>query len=157
MEITIRETTTDDALIISRYNTLMAMETEGRCLDPQIVTKGVITLLNHPDRGFYLIAEINGEPIGQCMITYEWSDWRCGDFWWIQSVYVIWEYRQQGVFTALYDQIIKKAEESDQVAGIRLYVEKENISAQKVYQRLGMNLTQYMMFERDFTYLTQKE
>ena len=151
MDITIRPAIHTDAPIITRYNIPMAMETEGRQLDPGVVEKGVNQLLKTSERGFYLIAEVNGTPVGQCLITFEWSDWRCGDFWWLQSVYVEPQFRRQGVFSALYEDIIRRAELSELVTGVRLYVEKENISAQKTYQRLGMKQTDYMMFERDFS------
>ena len=127
------------------------METEERHLDPDTVSRGVSMLLNNPGRGQYLIAESEGRPVGQCMITYEWSDWRCGDFWWIQSVYIEPEFRRTGVFTAMYNHIMKMAEFSNLVAGVRLYVEKDNIPAQQTYQKLGLNPAPYTMFESDFT------
>lgn len=151
MDITIREATPADAGKIARYNQLMAMETEKKLLHPETVEKGVSMLLSRPDKGFYLIAESVEGLVGQCMVTYEWSDWRCGDFWWIQSVYVLPEFRRNGIFTALYQHILKRASSTDLVAGIRLYVEKQNTTAQQTYISLGMDHAHYAMLERDFT------
>ena len=152
MTITIRNANLSDQQTITRFNCLMAWETESRHLDALIAERGVSTLLKNPSKGFYLIAESEGFPVGQCMITFEWSDWRCGDFWWIQSVYVIPEYRRQGVFTTLYSSIYEKAKASDLVAGIRLYVEHENSGAIETYLNLGLNPAHYTMFECDFTH-----
>lgn len=151
MDITIRQATPGDASIIARYNQLMAMETEKKLLHPETVEKGVSIFLSRPDKGFYLIAESSGVAAGQCMVTYEWSDWRCGDFWWIQSVYVLPEFRRNGIFSALYHHILEQASSDDLVAGIRLYVEKQNFTAQQTYLSLGMDHTHYAMLERDFT------
>ena len=151
MDITIREATHDDAATIARYNQLMAMETEKRLLHPATVERGVSMLLSSPEKGLYLIAESSGVPAGQCMVTYEWSDWRCGDFWWIQSVYVLPEYRRNGIFSTMYRNILERAASTDLVAGIRLYVEKQNTIAQQTYLNLGMDHAHYAMLERDFT------
>lgn len=153
----IRDAKPDDARFLSKNNEYMAMETENRHLDPDIVARGVSILLNNPGRGRYLIAEYEGKPIGQCMITYEWSDWRCGDFWWIQSVYIEPEFRRKGVFTAMYSHIMNMADKSDLVAGVRLYVEKENIPAQQTYLKLGLNHAPYTMFESDFCMKQEEE
>jgi len=147
----IRVATPDDAATIARYNQLMAMETEKKILHPETVQRGVSLLLSRPEKGFYLIAESAGVPAGQCMITYEWSDWRCGDFWWIQSVYVLPEFRRKGIFRALYQSILERASREEHVAGIRLYVEKQNTIAQQTYLNLGMDHTHYAMLEWDFT------
>lgn len=150
-EILIRYATRADLEQITSWNQQMAWETEERVLDPVIAARGVSMLLDQPSRGFYLLAEISGQIVGQCMITYEWSDWRCGDFWWIQSVYISPEFRRRGVFTALHQYISSAAMASENVAGIRLYVEQENVVAIQTYQDLGLLPAHYLMFEADFT------
>ncbi|MDF1702208.1 MAG: GNAT family N-acetyltransferase, partial [Planctomycetota bacterium] len=100
-----------------------------------------------PAHGFYLVAERSGTTAGSLMITPEWSDWRGGFFWWIQSVYVAPDHRRTGVYRALYDQVQAYAQEADDVIGIRLYVERENEGAREVYRRLGMEETPYRLYE----------
>ena len=152
--ISIRDATQQDTRFLTENNILMAKETEDRYLDPVTVAQGVSRLLGEPSRGRYLIAQTVDVPVGQCMLTYEWSDWRCGDFWWIQSVYILPKFRRNGVFTAMYRHIMQLAQTSEFVAGVRLYVERENNSAQQTYRSLGMNPAPYTMFERDFTHKT---
>ena len=84
------------------------------------------------------------------MITMEWSDWRDGTFWWIQSVYVEPSCRRSGVFRRLYAFVKSRAESEPDVCGLRLYVEHENITAQKTYQSLGMQITPYKIYETTF-------
>jgi GNAT superfamily N-acetyltransferase len=129
----------------------MALETEGRRLDTTILRAGVDAVFSDPARGFYLIAELNGQPAGQMMITYEWSDWRNGVFWWIQSVYTLPELRGRGVFKALYSRIDDMARDSGGVCGLRLYVESHNQRAQGAYLRCGMSEAIYRMFEVDYS------
>ncbi len=132
----------------------MALETERRRLDIQRVRDGVKGLLSDPAKGAYFLAEIdnNGTPtiVGQLLITYEWSDWRNGNFWWIQSVYVTEGFRGQGVFRALFNHIDALAKARKDVCGLRLYVDADNASARKTYERLGMKRTNYEFFETDF-------
>jgi GNAT superfamily N-acetyltransferase len=132
----------------------MAWETERRRLDPKRVRAGVRGLLKDPTRGSYFVAEFerNGKKIiaGQLLITYEWSDWRNGSFWWIQSVYVEKEFRGQGVFRALFHRVHDLAKARKSVCGLRLYVDAQNASARRAYERLGLKLTNYQMFETDF-------
>jgi GNAT superfamily N-acetyltransferase len=128
----------------------MALETEGRTLDPAILRAGVDAVFTDPARGFYLIAELDGQPAGQLMITYEWSDWRNAVFWWIQSVYTIPELRSRGVFKALYSRVDAMARDSGGVCGLRLYVESHNQCAQGAYRRCGMNEAIYRMFEVNY-------
>jgi ribosomal protein S18 acetylase RimI-like enzyme len=149
--VLIRDATLQDARFLAENNVLMAEETEDWLLDPGTVAKGVDRLLTDPSRGRYLIAQSGDVPVGQCLLTYEWSDWRCGDFWWIQSVYVLPQFRRKGVFTAMYRHIMQLAENSEFVAGVRLYVERENNPAQQTYRSLGMSPAPYTMYERDFT------
>jgi GNAT superfamily N-acetyltransferase len=151
MKIGIRRANSVDTEIITSFNCRMAWETEGRRLDPLILVQGVSMVLQNPSRGFYLLAEIDGNVVGQCMITYEWSDWRCGDFWWIQSVYIVPDFRRKGVFKALYSHVLETARVTDFVVGIRLYVEQDNTRAIQTYLNLGLHPAHYSMFEYDFT------
>ncbi len=125
----------------------MAKETENISLDEKTVKNGVEFLLSNPGFGFYLIAESNGTAAGSLMITKEWSDWRNGFFYWIQSVYVIPEFRRQGVYRALYDEIKSIAKQDNTCKGYRLYVEKNNKAAIRTYENLGMEETYYKLFE----------
>ncbi len=134
------------------FNIRMAQETENKILDRKTISAGVENLMNHPEWGFYIVAESNRQIVGSLMITYEWSDWRNGLFWWIQSVYVIPEFRRKKVYSRLYQFVKKTAEKHsfDQnltVIGFRLYVEKSNRIAQKTYKTLGMIETSYALFE----------
>jgi len=150
MTIHIRKAERNDADTIARYNAAMALETEHFQLDLDRVVRGVNGMFDEPSRGFYLVASEENVIVGQLMITYEWSDWRNGTFWWIQSVYVLPEYRSQGVFRKLYDTVVETARQSGNVCGIRLYVEKENAHAHAVYKKLGMKITDYDLLEVDF-------
>ena len=147
MSITIRIASSDDAATIADFNARMAMETESKQLDPSTVLKGVTEALDHPSHGVYFVAESDGAIVGQAMITYEWSDWRNGQFWWIQSVFVPEEWRGKKIFTALYQRILDLARTTPGVCGVRLYVEKSNERAQKTYEKLGMKRTGYELFE----------
>ncbi len=146
----IREARADDAGVITDYNTRLAMESENKRLDPQIVLAGVKTLLEQPENGRYFVAERGGRVIGQLLITYEWSDWRNGLFWWIQSVYVQETERRSGVFSELYRHVSELAGNDETVCGIRLYVETENTRAQRTYATLGMATTGYQVMEVEF-------
>ena len=148
--IQIREGRPEDATIIADYNRRMALETEGKELDSEIVGKGVAQGLLHPDKCRYFVAEIGDSVIGQAMVTYEWSDWRNGDLWWIQSVYVHPDHRRQGIFKRLYQHIETLARENKNVRGLRLYVEQENEAGQTVYKKLGMSHAGYHVYEREF-------
>lgn len=128
----------------------MAWETERLRLNRARVQRGVIALLKDKAKGFYFVAEIGDQVAGQLMITFEWSDWRNCNFWWIQSVYVAPEFRERGVFRSLYAHVYKLAKTRRDVCGLRLYVEKENVRAQKAYARLGMKESHYKIFETDF-------
>lgn len=139
-----------DAETIARYNVALAKETEHFDLDLPRTLNGVHGMFDDPARGFYLVAEIDGFIAGQLMITYEWSDWRNGVFWWIQSVYVKEEYRAQKVFTSLYKHVVALAKKEGNVCGLRLYAEKQNERAHTVYRKLGMSTTDYDMLEVDF-------
>ncbi|MFQ3189727.1 MAG: ribosomal protein S18 acetylase RimI-like enzyme [Paraglaciecola sp.] len=125
----------------------MAWETEQKRLDEDILTKGVDALIVDENKGFYLVAEQNNIVVGSLMVTTEWSDWRNGVFWWVQSVYIMPEFRRKGIYAKLYAQVKALAEQSKNVCGFRLYVEKENLIAQKTYESLGMHQTHYLMYE----------
>ena len=150
MTIDLREATASDAEVIAAFNAAMARETEGIALDRDRLAAGVRAVLDDRSKGFYLVAESQGEVVAQTLITYEWSDWRNGVFWWIQSVYVKPDFRGQGVFTRIYEHVAGLARESGNVCGLRLYVEHENERAQRTYERLGMRRTVYHMYEADF-------
>jgi ribosomal protein S18 acetylase RimI-like enzyme len=148
MPWTIRQAGPADAPIIVDYNLRLAAETENKALDPARLAAGVAAALASPDRkGPYFVAVEGGDVLGQLQITYEWSDWRNGWFWWIQSVYVHAEARRRGVFRSLYRHVEGLAREQG-VVGIRLYVERDNHAAQRTYRDLGMAPTAYLMLER---------
>lgn len=143
----IRKAQLQDASAIAGFNRAMALETEGRSLIPEVVQAGVLRLLETPALGFYVVAE-NGDKVIAClMVTNEWSDWRNGLFWWIQSVYVEAGWRRQGVYRGLYDFVRALAEADPGICGFRLYAEQENTAAHSTYSSLGMTLTGYRIYE----------
>ena len=143
----IRQATAKDAESIAEFNLLMAFETEHKKLIPEVILAGVNTMIANPSHGFYLVAEKDDEIAGSLMVTTEWSDWRNGVVWWVQSVYVRDEYRRQGIYRGLYEAVKTLANKDESVCGFRLYVEKDNINAQKTYESLGMEETGYLMYE----------
>ena len=145
--IAVGRAATEDVAAIAQFNIAMAAETEDLALDPQTVHAGVAAVVSDDRRGFYLVARSDGKAVGSLMVTYEWSDWRNGNLWWIQSVYVVSSARKQGIFRLLYDNVISLAKQSGNAAGVRLYVEKDNHGAQEVYRKLGMSETAYRVFE----------
>ena len=140
----------DDAPAVAAFNTAMARETEDLELDGDRLLAGVRAVLEDPAKGYYLVAEEQGRVIGQLLITYEWSDWRNGVFWWVQSVYVAPDARGRGVYQGLYKDVLRRAQEQGDVCGVRLYVEHNNERAKKAYAKLGMSATVYEMWEEDF-------
>jgi GNAT superfamily N-acetyltransferase len=146
-DLLVRAARLEDADTIAAFNAAMAWETEGKRLRPEVLGAGVRRLLREPALGFYLVAEAQGEVVGCLMVTTEWSDWRNGRFWWIQSVYVPAAWRRRGVFRALYAQVTRAADSEADVCGVRLYVERENLVAQSTYRNLGMDETDYLLFE----------
>ncbi len=146
----VRAARPSDAKVIARFNAALALETEGRTLDQRRLLRGVTRLLRDRAKGFYILAEFGGIPAGQTMVTCEWSDWRDGNFWWIQSVYVAPDFRRRGVFKALFADVSRRAARSGNVCGLRLYVERENRGAQRAYVTLGLRSAHYEMMERDF-------
>jgi GNAT superfamily N-acetyltransferase len=143
----IRRAKIEDVSSLVEFNQAMALETEGKKLDPVILSNGVNEVFRDEQKGFYVVAESAGEIVGGLMITFEWSDWRSKWFWWIQSVYVVPEKRGTGVYRKLYEFVKKSAMERGNVCGFRLYVENENKGAQTVYEKLGMKRSEYLMFE----------
>lgn len=146
-EIIIRVARQTDVTALVKFNQLMAWETEQKKLDEDILSKGVLALINDENKGFYLVAEHNSQVLGSLMVTTEWSDWRNGVFWWVQSVYISPDFRRQGIYAQLYAQVKTLAEQQKNVCGFRLYVETENIIAQKTYESLGMQQSHYLMYE----------
>ena len=147
MPITVRQGTTADASQVCEFNRLLALESEGKTLDMNVLQKGVAAILADPHKGLYFLAEGESQMLGQISVTFEWSDWRNGWFWWIQSVYVRPEARRRGMFRALYEYVQQAARAEPQVIGLRLYVERDNQPAQRTYQRLGMHATGYLVLE----------
>ncbi len=143
----IRMANLKDAAPLIEFNQAMALETEGRRLDPQTLKSGVEAVFQDDKKGFYVVAESSEKIVGGLMITFEWSDWRGKWFWWIQSVYILPEQRGQGVYRKLYDFVKEKSRVQGDVYGFRLYVEKENTQAQQVYEKLGMDASHYLMYE----------
>ena len=143
----IRKAELKDRDIIVKYNYNLAYETEDKKLDLEILSKGVEMLLEDSNKGVYHICEIDNKVVGQIMYTYEWSDWRAGTFIWVQSVYVDKEYRGKGVFKSLYKYIKDMCDKDENICGIRLYVERENHTAQKTYESLNMEQCNYYMYE----------
>lgn len=148
--IRIRRAAPADAGFIAAANAAMALESEGRALDADTLRAGVTAVLADAALGFYLLAEIDGQPAGQLMVTFEWSDWRNGLFWWIQSVYVCPQFRRQGVYRTLHQYVQSAAQAADNVCGLRLYVEVDNAIAQAVYREMGMSPTRYYIYETEF-------
>jgi GNAT superfamily N-acetyltransferase len=147
MSLRIRRGQPADSATIAAFNQRMAWETEHKHLDPEVLGRGVARVFADPAKGFYVVAESAGEVLGQLMITYEWSDWRDGWIWWIQSVYVHEDYRRRGVFRKLFEQVVKEAKAAGDVVGIRLYVERENERAHLTYEMLGMGDAGYLVRE----------
>jgi ribosomal protein S18 acetylase RimI-like enzyme len=145
--VLVRRAQPGDADAIAAFNSAMALETEGRALVPERIGAGVRRLLSDPALGFYAVAEHGGRVVGCLMVTNEWSDWRNGLFWWIQSVYVVAEWRRRGVYRGLYDFVRDLAARDPAICGFRLYVEHDNAVAQQTYASLGMTPTGYLLFE----------
>jgi GNAT superfamily N-acetyltransferase len=149
-DIRIRQGTTSDINRIAEFQQALAQESEGKTLDDDVLLKGIQKIFQDEGRGFYLMAESGDQVVGGLMITYEWSDWRNANFWWIQSVYVDDQWRRQGVYRALYDYVYDIAQSGDDICGIRLYVERNNTVAQQTYNSLGMSQSHYHLYEIDF-------
>jgi GNAT superfamily N-acetyltransferase len=151
MTVHIRDAEAHDLDFIANGNAAMALETEHKLLDPATVRAGVQAAFDDPARGRYFVAEMDGRIVGQIMITYEWSDWRNGVFWWIQSVFVAPAARRHGAFRALYQHIERLAKAMPGVCGLRLYVENDNMRAQRTYLGCGMVDAGYLVMETDYS------
>jgi ribosomal protein S18 acetylase RimI-like enzyme len=136
-----------DIQIIAEFQVKMAWETETMKLDPPTVDKGVAAVFDDPSKGKYWLAEVNGQVVGCLLTVPEWSDWRNGTVLWIHSVYVREEFRKHGVYKSLYQHLKSMVQESKDLRGLRLYVDKTNVKAQKVYESLGMSGEHYHLFE----------
>jgi GNAT superfamily N-acetyltransferase len=175
LDIKVRRARIGDHPLIVRFNTSMARETENISLKLDSINAGVVAVLEDPTRGFYVMAEALVQPqeegeivsmdddgmpvtiskpppatirtVGQLLITYEWSDWRCGDFWWIQSVYVEPQFRRQGVFQSMFEWVKRESEKRVDVVGMRLYAERNNRTARQTYEKLGMDGDRYIVYE----------
>ncbi|WP_017212834.1 GNAT family N-acetyltransferase [Clostridium beijerinckii] len=143
----IRKATLEDLETIVKFNYNLAKETEDKELNLEILRNGVKAMIEDSSKGQYYVYEVNGRVVGQIMFTYEWSDWRNGMFLWVQSVYVDSEYRKKGIYKKLYHNVKNICDNNDGIAGIRLYVEKENINAKATYESLGMSECNYNMYE----------
>ena len=154
-DIQIRAATPADAAVIAGFNAAMALETEHKTLHAQTLRAGVERAIAQPRAARYFLADIAGEVVGQLMVTFEWSDWRNADFWWIQSVYDRPDVRSRGVFKAIYQHVQTLAREAG-ACGLRLYVERDNLRAQQVYQRLGMRDSAYAVYETDWSVQAKK-
>jgi ribosomal protein S18 acetylase RimI-like enzyme len=154
MNLIIRPARLSDAEVICEFNRLMAKETENKDLDPAMLQAGVAAMLSDPHKGRYFVAEASqdewgeGLIVGQLGVTREWSDWRNGNIWWIQSVYVAAQARRHGVFRKLYEHLLNEARAADDVIGVRLYVEHDNQVAQATYRKLGLEMTGYHVMEK---------
>ncbi|WP_235678305.1 GNAT family N-acetyltransferase [Cylindrospermopsis curvispora] len=149
-DLVIRQGELGDLQVLVEFNQALIYETENKQLPINDINAGVETLLRNPTLGFYLLAQKNNQVVGSLMVTTEWSDWHNGLYWWIQSVYVHPNFRRQGVFKALYQTVKQQAKTQAsglKVSGFRLYVEKENVIAQRTYQSLGMEKSRYEIFE----------
>jgi len=149
-DIHIRTATIDDAERIASFNVALASESERKELASHVVTSGVRRALEDPTHCKYYVAEVAGNVVGQTMITREWSDWRAGFFWWIQSVYVHPEHRRKGVFRLLHQHIREEAMHEPGVCGLRLYVHHTNDRALKTYEGLNMRVADYHLCEEEF-------
>lgn len=148
-ELILRHASVADLAFLVDSNAAMALETEGKTLDCKVLERGVLGVFERPERGFYLIAERESQSLGCLLITYEWSDWRDGDWWWLQSVYILPSARRSGVFRAMYADVARRAAAAANVVGLRLYVDAENARAQDTYTALGMVHARYELFESE--------
>ena len=146
----IREGVAGDVTVIAGFNIELARSTESLELEPKRVEAGVAAALADPAKGRYFVAEHEGEVIGQLCLTTEWSDWRNGWFWWIQSLFIREEFRGRKIFRALFNHVRTLAAKQPDVCGLRLYVDADNDSARTRYERLGMRLSGYRLYEIDF-------
>ena len=139
----------DDIHALVGFNQAMALETEGKTVEASVLEPGVAAVFEDANKGFYVVADDGGLAVGGLLITYEWSDWRNRWFWWIQSVYILPEFRGRSIYRQMYAFVKQLARARGGVCGFRLYVEKENVHAQKVYEQLGMRESHYLAYEEE--------
>ena len=150
--IRVRNASRSDIERIAEFQQAMALETEGRALDPSVSTQGIVAIFDDPIKGFYIVAVSDtGEVVGSLLITYEWSDWSNANHWWIQSVYVDAAWRRRGVYRAMYEHILAMTRDRSDISSIRHYVERTNTTAQQTYKSLGMSHSHYDMYEIDLS------
>jgi ribosomal protein S18 acetylase RimI-like enzyme len=145
--ISIRKSTPQDIGVLAAFQQALAAESENVNLDIPTVKKGLQALFDDPGKGVYYVAQLKGEIVGCHLITYEWSDWRNGMVWWLQSVYVLPAHRKSGVFRAMYDNLMNLISADPNLIGLRLYVDKTNQKAQHIYEAIGMNGDHYTVYE----------
>jgi ribosomal protein S18 acetylase RimI-like enzyme len=145
--LTTRKCNPNDIAVLVNFQLSLALETENIKLDKAVVTKGLEALFNDASKGIYYMSEYGGEPVGCYLVTFEWSEWRNGMVWWLQSVYVAEAHRSKGVFRYMYNNLIGLIRQDPAVIGLRLYVDKSNTRAQQVYRSLDMNGEHYTVFE----------
>ncbi len=150
MNVTIHPATSADADALVEFNRAMAAESEDKALDVERLRKGVAHLLEHPEDGCAFVAWDGAERAGALMVTLEWSEWRNGRFWWIQSVYVRPPWRRRGVYRAMHAHVRNAALSDPLACGLRLYVERDNHGAMATYRQVGMVETDYRLFEEEF-------
>ena len=148
IDIKIREAEKFDIPVIAKFNQALAKETEDIQLDSETLASGISNALNR-EECHYFLAELNGKVVGQTMITYEWSDWRNGIMWWIQSVFVSPEYRGKGIFRSLFYHVEQLAKKHPDVKTLRLYVMKNNLPGKNTYEALGMMDSDYVVYEKE--------
>lgn len=148
--VTVRRAVAGDAAAIAGFQLTMALETEKVALEADVIAKGVARILGDDagQRGMYLVAEVAGEVVGSCLVTFEWSDWRASDYWWLQSVFVVQAHRRKGIFRRLHATAREMAVAAGSTS-LRLYVEHDNVSAQATYVKLGMQKSHYVMMAED--------
>lgn len=151
LQVQVRRATSADVDAITDGNLAMAWETEHRHLERETIRRGVERAQQDCGKAIYFVAEVDGRVVGQLMITLEWTDWRDGWFWWVQSVYVKPECRGAGVYAALEEHVIADARRDADVRGLRLYVESDNLTARAVYERRGWVETSYRLYEKDWS------
>jgi RimJ/RimL family protein N-acetyltransferase len=145
--IRIRKANKSDIPTLIDFQQRLASETESLQLDSSLLEKGMLAMFDDPTKGVYYVAEVNGDITGCHMVTYEWSDWRNGVVYWLQSVYVVEQYRKSGVFRTMFNSLMNEVKTTPGIAGLRLYVDKSNERAQNVYAAMGMNGDHYTVFE----------
>jgi GNAT superfamily N-acetyltransferase len=145
--ISIRKAEHKDLSVLADFQCALALESENVTLDREVLEAGMMALMDDPAKGLYYVAEDGGDVVGCHMITYEWSDWRNGMVLWLQSVYVRESHRGKGVFRKMYDNLVTMVQQTQGLRGLRLYVDKSNARAQKVYEAMGMDGSHYTVYE----------